>query len=287
MDYRPPQSGYARPVVATRAPVAPPAFHYRYAPARNAYGPAPRPENVHRVATHGPAPATIAGGAPNAPHVPMPPGAPQRPGIAAMQGSAQPMMQPHGNGIPRPPQQAQFGGDPRFAHGDPSAHGRPVANEPHAPPHAMQPGRPPPQAQGLMQPQPHAGNAPHVPTQAQAPHVECGAPNAPMPMQPAIAQHTPPPQHRPEPVHQARIEQPRAPMPAPQPRHEMPQPRPQQEARGRSSAPSRRVSRCIRKCVRRHRRCRIRNNASRRRLSSRSTAAATSIIAVERRRNRR
>ncbi|SAK42528.1 DUF6600 domain-containing protein [Caballeronia ptereochthonis] len=244
-DYRPPQGGYARPVVATRAPVAPPAFHDRYVQAHDGYGPAPRSQNVHLVATHGPARAVIAGGAanaPHAPHAPMPQGAPSspspggspRPGFAAMQGGAQPM-QPHGNGVPRPPQQAQFGGDPRFAHGEASPHGRPAANEPRVPAQAMQSGRPPQQAQAPMQ-QPHPGHAPHVgrgapnrPMQAQAPHVEHGAPNPPMSMQPAVAQHAPP-QHQPEPVHQARIEQPRAPMPAPQPRHEMQQPRAPQEA---------------------------------------------------------
>ncbi|CAH2806091.1 MAG: hypothetical protein CBHOC_4559 [uncultured Caballeronia sp.] len=84
-----PDSSPARPASCRRArPWRPRRFMIDTHPARNAYGPAPRPENVHLVATHGPAPATIAGGAPNAPHAPMPPGVPQRPGIAEMQGSA-------------------------------------------------------------------------------------------------------------------------------------------------------------------------------------------------------
>jgi len=188
-DYRPPQGGFGRPVVATRAPVAPPAFHDRYAQQdRDAHGPGARNEQVHLVATHGPARSVIAGGAPPSP--------------APVQ-SGQPG-QPHGNGVPHPPQASQFGGgDPHFAHGDPSR-GHDVQNGPRAPQQAFQPNRPPQQAQPPMQPQPN-----------HAPHVERGTPNPSM--QPAFAQHAPPaPQQR-----QPRVEQ---------PRHEMPPPRPQQEA---------------------------------------------------------
>lgn len=243
-DYRPPQGGYGRPVVATRAPVAPPAFHDHGGWAQGyEHGPGARFDNVHLVATHGPARALIENGAANPSHTPMPggpqhsplPNGQQRPFAAA------PSMQAHGNGIPRPPQQAQFGGDPRFSHGD-ASHGHAIANEPHGPqvpPQNMQPGRPAQQAQEAMQHPSHmergGPNTSNMPMQAQAPHVEHGAPN--MPTQPAFAQHAPPQQqpqqqHQPQPeaFRQARVEQPRAPMPAPQPRHEMPQPRPQQEA---------------------------------------------------------
>jgi hypothetical protein len=217
-DYRPPQGGFGRPVVATRAPVAPPAFHDRYAqPDHEA-----RNEPVHLVATHGPARSVIANGAPPSP-VP-----------------AQPMqpMQPHGNGVPRPPQAAQFGGgDPHDAHGDPS-HGHAVPNESRAPQQAFAPGRPPQQAQPPMSPQPQpqpqhaehgAPNMPMQPMQPQpnhAPQIVRGAPNPPT--QPAVAQHAPPApqQHQPPPeaYRQARVEQPRQEMPPPRPQQEAPRP---------------------------------------------------------------
>ncbi|SAK48322.1 proline-rich exported protein [Caballeronia glebae] len=215
-DYRPPQGRFGRPVVATRAPVAPPGFHDRYAQQdRDAHGYGARNDQVHLVATHGPARSVIARGAPSAP-VP-----------------AQPAP-PHGNGVPRPPQAAQPGGDdPRFSHGDPSR-GHAVAGEPRAPQQAFRPGPSPRQAQPPMAPPQHANDAPRVdhgapgmpmqsmqPQPNHAPHVERGAPNPSA--QPAFAQHVPP-QHQPQPeaYRQARVEQ--------QPRHEMPQPRPQPEA---------------------------------------------------------
>ncbi|SAK76623.1 proline-rich exported protein [Caballeronia calidae] len=237
-DYRPPQGGFGRPVVATRAPVAPPAFHDRFAqPDRDGRRPGARFDDVHLVATHGPARSVVAGGAP------------QRPGFAATTpGAGQPMqpMQPHGNGVPRPPQTAQFGGDPSFPHGD-ASHGRDAANGPRIPmhqtpapmaPHTQQAVNAPHVEHGAPTPQTQAPAQPHAPMAVQpqpdrAPRPEHGPQN--MPMQPAFAQHAPPaPQaHRPPPeaYRQSRVEQPRAPMmPAPQPRHEMPQPRPQHEA---------------------------------------------------------
>ncbi|WP_250478777.1 MULTISPECIES: DUF6600 domain-containing protein [unclassified Caballeronia] len=134
-SYQPPQAGFGRPVVATRAPVAPPAFHDRYVQQnrdpRGGYG--ARNEQVHLVATHGPARSVIAGGALPAP-VP-----------------AQPA-QPHGYGVAHPPQAAQFGAnDPRFAHGD-SSRGHAVSREPRAPQQAYQP----------MWQRQRANDAPHV-----------------------------------------------------------------------------------------------------------------------------
>ncbi|BAN23778.1 DUF6600 domain-containing protein [Caballeronia insecticola] len=217
-DYRPPQGGFARPVVATRAPVAPPAFHDRFAQQGGGHGAgAPRVDNVRLVATHGPARAVIAGGAGNgpggpnrldgrnAPHAPTP-GSPQRPAFAAAPGVAQPMQaaQPHGNNVPRPPQQAQFGGDPRFSHGD-ASHGRAVPNDTH--------GRPSQQ----VQVQAFQHGAP--PTQA-APQQQ---------QRPPDAYHA---------YHQAHAESPHAQMmPAQQPRHEMPQQRPQERPQQEAQRP--------------------------------------------------
>ncbi|MDR5780010.1 hypothetical protein QCE63_11330 [Caballeronia sp. LZ065] len=266
-DYRPPQGGYTRPVVATRAPVAPPAFQGRFPQHGVAQAAAPRNEPVHLVATHGPARQVIADGAafnaahainaPNAAHVPNatnapPPGAPQRPGFAAAPGVG-PLAQPHGNGVPHPPQQAQFGAAPHGSRGD-VAPGHPVMNAPHAPtpqqaqvaaPHAPQVYRGAPQAP--MQPQgefaqhmptqaqpqpPQAGFAQHIPTQAQPQPPQAGfaqhAPTQaqPQPPQAGFAQHIPQPpqapvaQHAPQPqpqaYHQPHVEQPHAPTPMPQ-----------------------------------------------------------------------
>ncbi|SAK69837.1 RE17165p [Caballeronia temeraria] len=193
-DYRPPQGGFGRPVVATRAPVAPPAFHDRFVAQQehDAHGYGPRNEPVHLVATHGPARSVIAGGAPSAP----------------VPAHGQPM-QAHGNGVPRPPQAPQFGGSDL-------SRGHAVPNEARAPQHAFQPGRPPQQGQPSMAAQPqHWGNAPHA---------EHGAPA--MPMQ-AMQSMQPQPGHAPQ--HQPPTEAYRQP-PRAEPRHEMPQPRPQQEA---------------------------------------------------------
>ncbi|WP_321794369.1 DUF6600 domain-containing protein [Caballeronia sp. J97] len=193
-DYRPPQGGFGRPVVATRAPVAPPAFHDRFPQQdRDRHGPDARSEPVHLVATHGPARSVIAGGGTPAP--------------------AQPM-QPHGNGVPRPPQASRFsGGDPRFSHGEPS-HGHAVPNEPRMPQQAFQPGRLPQQGQPPMAS--HASNAPRF---------DHGAPGTPMlAMQPQPSHAPPAPQQRQpqqEAYRPARVEP---------PRHEAPPPRPQQEA---------------------------------------------------------
>ncbi|SAK88513.1 proline-rich exported protein [Caballeronia hypogeia] len=231
-DYRPPQGGFERAVVATRAPVAPPAFHDRFAqPDRNERGAGN--EQVHLVATHGPARSVISGPPPQS-------GAPQRPGFAAAPGGSQSVqpMQQHGNGVPRPPQMAQFGGDPHAWHGD-ASHEHAAPNEARMPSQAFQPGRPAQQAQAPTAQHPHQPPMATQPQPDHAPRAEHGAPNN-MSTQPAFAQHAPPQQHQAQPdvYRQARVEQPRAPMPAPQsqpqprpqPHHEMPQPHPQQEA---------------------------------------------------------
>ncbi|SAL47145.1 DUF6600 domain-containing protein [Caballeronia telluris] len=143
-DYRPPQGAFGRPVVATRAPLAPPSFHDTYA-RRLAAGPGarvtgagnpavrfapdadgartsrgntrgnapPMPngrENIHLVATHGPArsleDAAIAarGGA-----------RPVNPSVAGAQtprGGSQAGHPPgdgRNGGVPRPPQTVQWG----------------------------------------------------------------------------------------------------------------------------------------------------------------------------------
>ncbi|MDR5878613.1 DUF6600 domain-containing protein [Caballeronia sp. LZ032] len=244
-DYRPPQGGYTRPVVATRAPVAPPAFQGRFPQHGDARAVVPRNEPVHLVATHGPARQVIADGAafnaahapngsnaahgPNAPKSP-PPGAPQRPGFAAAPGVGQPVQQ-HGNGVPHPPQQAQFGGPSHGSHGD-AASGHPFINAPHAPapqqaqaqapaPHAPQVYRGAPQTP--MQPQ--ASFAQHPPTQAQPQAPQAGfAQHAPTQPQAPIAQHAPQPQPQPQPYHPTHVEQPHAPTPTPMPQQQVQRP---------------------------------------------------------------
>jgi hypothetical protein len=250
-DYRPPPGGYARPVVATRAPAAPPALRDRFAQQGDGRA-AARFDNVHLVATHGPARRVIATGAafdaqggphappaPRAPRAPLAsvpgggapaaslaPGAPQRPGFAAAPGAGA-AFHPHGNGVPRPPQQAPFGGDPRFVHDD-AMHGRPAGNPPHAP--AMQQAQvvSPHAPQGAAAPQEYRG-APSMPMHPPTPQIMRRAPDTSMPIQPAFTRQPPPQQRQPEPVHQARVEQ-HAPTSAPQANHAFAQPRPQQEA---------------------------------------------------------
>ena len=144
-DYRPPQGAFGRPVVATRAPLAPPAFHdtfaqrlalgqgarvagagnpvVRAAPeasaGRNPGSRAPQMqaspgrENIHLVATHGPARALenagIASRGPNGATGPSIATPPQRDG-----GHAPPIAtdSSRNGGVPRPPQVAQWGNGP-------------------------------------------------------------------------------------------------------------------------------------------------------------------------------
>lgn len=245
-DYRPPQGGYTRPVVATRAPVASPAFQGCYPQHGDMRAVVPRNEPVHLVATHGPARQVIAAGAafnaahasngahganaahgPNAANSP-PPAAPQRPGFVVAPGVGQPA-QPHGNGVPHPPQPAQFGAAPHGSHGD-AAPGHPFMNAPHAQaPQQAQAQAPAPHApqvyrgstQVPMQPQ--AGFAQHAPTQAQPQPPQAGfAQHAPRQPQAPMAQHAPQPQPQPyRPVH---VEQPHAPTPMPMPQQQAQRP---------------------------------------------------------------
>jgi hypothetical protein len=148
-DYRPPQGAFARPVVATRAPLAPPALHDTYAqrlavgqgarvtgagnPAvrvapdangpRNPRGNAPQMpngrDNIHLVATHGPARsledaafAARGGAKPGNPGA-AGPQMPRRDDPAAPHGGLQAGHSPgdagRNGGVPRPPQTAQWG----------------------------------------------------------------------------------------------------------------------------------------------------------------------------------
>jgi hypothetical protein len=257
-DYRPPQGTGGRPVVATRAPVAPPAFHDRFARMHGGLAPsspAMRPgfDNVHLVDAHGP---RAMGGVSGAPHAPMQmatphlaQGVPHAPQPMARPNLAQ-GMQPHDNGVPRPPQGAQPGEshNARFVQDAPA---RPAGNEPRVP------------QQALASPNTNAG------ARGNAPRIERGGPNTPMQaMQPPAPTHMPnvtrgapqpavqtaqpqtqfapnarphnAPQHafaqpHAEAFHQARMEAPRQMAAQPQtrpqlqqPRQEMHQPQPQQ-----------------------------------------------------------
>ncbi|SPB18406.1 RE17165p [Caballeronia novacaledonica] len=183
-DYRPPQGGFGRPVVATRTPVAPPAFH-------DAHGPGARNEQVHLVATHGPARSVI----------------------------AQPM-QPRENGVPHPhvrdvrngphapqPQQPTLDHAPHVEHGAPNPPMQPAFAQ-HAPP-AQQ------QQQQQQRPEPY-----------RPAHVE--APRREMP-QPRPQQEAQRPQFHPEPQHQPMHQEVRQP-PQPHQESHQPQ-QPHQEPR--------------------------------------------------------
>ncbi|BCQ23891.1 FecR domain-containing protein [Caballeronia sp. NK8] len=184
-DYRPPQGGFGRPVVATRAPVGMPDFH-DHRDARN--------DQVHLVATHGPARSVIASEA------------------------------PRGNGVPHPPERGPSEGDPRFSHGD-ASHGRAVPNESRVPPQQGQPPQhagdaphfehrapnPPMQA---MQPPPEAHRQPR----AEQPHREMPPPRPQQAQQQAQR-----PQYHPEPPRQ----------PMHQEAHQAPPQMPHQEAHQR------------------------------------------------------
>ncbi|KND58244.1 hypothetical protein BVER_05241 [Candidatus Burkholderia verschuerenii] len=133
-DYRPPMGGFARPVVATRAPVAPPAFHDTLAQqvgqARDNHAgglpraimPSPQQQrfrqqgvdNVHLVATHGPARSVISPHGPGAaPGAPMAGDQMRGGGVPRQFSQSAPGMPPQGNGVPRPPQAAQAMPRPR------------------------------------------------------------------------------------------------------------------------------------------------------------------------------
>ncbi|SAK82465.1 proline-rich exported protein [Caballeronia fortuita] len=225
--YRPPQGGFARPVVATRPPVAPPVHDIR--------GPGARNDQVHLVATRGPALSVIAGGAP---HVAVPT-------------QPSPGLQSHGNGVPHPSMTQQFGGgDSRLAHGTPVKATPPTFAQPSPNSQSHGNGVPHPSmtqqfgggdpryshrtpvqatqptfAQPSPNSQPHGNGVPH-PSMTQQfgggdPRFAHGTPvQATQP----FAQQAPhaPQQHQPAPDYyrQARVEQPHHEMPPPQPMHQ-------------------------------------------------------------------
>ena len=214
-DYRPPQGRFGRPVVATRAPVAPPAFHDRYRAAGSRYAWARRAQRSS--ASCGDAWAGAFGDR----------------GRRAVRACPRAAWPPHGNGVPHPPQASQpGGGDPHFSHGDPSR-GHAVAGGPRAPQQAFRPGPSPRQGQPPMAPPQHANDAPRF---------DHGAPTRPCNRcsRSPITRRT---SSAVRPIHRCSLHSPNTRRPRRHsisraisaarraaPRHEMPSPRPQPEA---------------------------------------------------------